>query len=141
MIKMNLQMFGGRGGGSGMSSSTSGASGGASMEARSEANNKTISNMSVSRIDSAVKGYLDKELTFDSKAENRAFINRISGIKKNGEPTKTALDNAKEYAINVVINASGMGMDMLSYALTDANKEKIGRQLVKYAATRRSEFN
>lgn len=138
MLKLNLQFFGGRGGGSGMTSSNTS---GASMEARSEANNKTISNMSVSRIDSAVKGYLDKELTFDSKAENRAFINRISGIKKNGEPTKTALDNAKEYAINVVINASGMGMDMLSYALTDANKEKIGRQLVKYAATRRSEFN
>lgn len=177
MVKVNLQMFGGRGSGSGMTSSST--SGGGSARSRYDAaeadrarlaaispSERTpeqrqqlneaidrgtnaaydiISGMSDAQIQKAADNYIKYEVEHpaDTNTGMRQWIHRISGTKKDGSPTKSALDNAKGESWSVINRRSGMGLTTKAYSYMDhpSETDRISRAIVRAASKYRNRFD
>lgn len=106
---------------------------------------RIISEMSDSQIQRAADNYMKYEVEHptDTNAAMRQWVRRISGTKKDGSPTKSALDNARSETWDVINHIHGMGLGTRAYS--DMNHptetDRIANALVRAASRYRNRFD
>ena len=105
---------------------------------------RMISEMSDSQIQRAADNYIKDSVERPTSTDTvmRQWIRSISNTKKDGSPTKTALENAKNESWGVINSTKGLGLSTSAYSDMDhsAETERIGRAIVKSASKYRNRF-
>ena len=116
------------------------------FQRRDDAAYSIISEMSDSAIQRAADKYVKDEVEFEdvSRTEMRKWIHGISGTKKDGTPTATAMKNA-ENGVWSVINSNKYGINLstsgYSYLHYPEQTRRISRAIVKAAVKYRTRFD
>lgn len=109
-----------------------------------EAAYSIVSEMSDDAVQGAANKYMEYTVNhpFDSDKEMRRWIRSMSGTKKDGTPTQSAIDGGMKQVSSFMDSRRGLNLyaDPYSDANDKGQKERLGRALAKAASKYKDRF-
>jgi len=85
----------------------------------------------------AMDSYIDEAVRLEGVKKTESWLKPMSGTKKDGSPTKTALEHAMARVGEVSIKVQNdLGIHIMSYNLSDANKQRMIEPMLNAARKR-----